>query len=96
MIARRHYIIYKNPEPNWLLLLFRLTTYVKVHSRAVKVVMYFQLSPHCDNEEEFESFPEDQKFFVGTDSVTGKYFHYCHKHLCHEPSLKIKKKNKAV
>ena len=59
-------------------------------------MMYFQLSPHCEHEEEFESFPENQKFLVGTDFVTGTYFHYCHKHLCHETSIKTKKKNKFV
>ena len=55
-------------------------------------MMYFQLSPHCEHEEEFKSSPGGQKFSVGMDSVTGKYFHYCHKHLCHEAFLKIKKK----
>ena len=31
--------------------------------------MYFQLSPDCEHEKELESFPEHQKFFVGTDFV---------------------------
>ena len=65
IIARSRNVIYINNES----IIISTKTYVKVHSRAVKVVMYFQLSPYCEYEEEFKSFSEDQKFFLGTDFV---------------------------
>ena len=34
--------------------------------------MYFQITPYCEDKEEIESFPQDDKFFVGKDFLMAK------------------------
>ena len=41
----------------------------QLHSRTVKVVMYFQISPYCEDNEEIQIFPQGDKFLVGRDFI---------------------------
>ena len=58
--------------------------------------MYFQLSPDCEHEDELKSFPEQQKFFVGTEFVNGKTFIIVINIIVMRRLSKSRKKNKSV
>ena len=43
--------------------------------------MDFQITPYCEDNEEIESFPQGDKFFVGRDFFLSQKSHFFHKHL---------------
>ena len=49
--------------------------YLQVHSRTLKAVMNFQITPYCESYEEEDVYlPRHQNFFLGTVYVTPKQF----------------------